>query len=173
MKTDTAFMINTGIAFSLCLLLACASIGFASAQPQQIDAATFARTAAASDAFEIQSSRLALERSASPRVRAFAQHMINDHSMTTAALSQSMATPAMFGAAGTLDERHAAMLSQLAAANGPEFDRLYDGMQLAAHREAVALYSSYARAGDDPRLVSFARTTLPALRQHLAMARRL
>jgi putative membrane protein len=72
-----------------------------------------------------------------------------------------------------LDPRHAGMLSQLSGLNGPSFERLYAQMQLASHREAVGLFSSYARSGDDPRLVSFARTTLPRLRHHLAMARRL
>jgi putative membrane protein len=171
METDTAFMVNTGIAFCFALL-ACVSIGFAVAQ-QRVDAATFARTAAATDAFEIQSSRLALERSSNPRVRAFAQHMIDDHAMTTTALSRSTPAMAMFLEPRILDERHATMLSQLEAESGPAFDRLYDGMQLAAHREAIALYSAYASEGDDPQLVSFARATLPALRQHLAMARRL
>jgi predicted outer membrane protein len=38
------------------------------------------------DAYEIESSRLALERSRNPRVRAFARRMVNDHAATTAAL---------------------------------------------------------------------------------------
>jgi len=70
--------------------------GPAAAQ-QRLDAPTLVRTASASDAFEIQSSRLALERSGNPRVRAFAEHMINDHSMTTAQLSQSAPSLVMFG----------------------------------------------------------------------------
>ena len=160
------------IAFGFCTFLTLASAGSAVAQ-QRLDAATFARTASASDAFEIQSSRLAMERSRNPRVRANAQRMVEDHSRTTAELAQTAASPVMFGGPGTLDPRHAAMLSQLAAQSGPAFDRLYDQMQLAGHREAVALFASYATTGDDPRLVTFARTTLPALRHHLAMARRL
>ena len=39
-----------------------------------------------SDAFEIESSRLALERSRNPAVRAYARQMVQDHSMTTQAL---------------------------------------------------------------------------------------
>jgi putative membrane protein len=171
MTTNTASMIKMGIASAICVLVSVAA-GPAAAQ-QRLDAPTFVRTASASDAFEIQSSRLALERSGNPRIRAFAEHMINDHSMTTAQLSQSAPTLVMFGAPGMLDERHAAMLSQLAAQNGPAFDRLYDQMQVAAHREAIALYSAYATTGDDPTLVGLTRNTLPVLRQHYAMARRL
>ena len=145
-------------------------VGGATAQ-QRIDAATFARTASSSDDFEVQSSQLALQRSTNPRVRAFAQQMINDHSRTRATLQQT--APMLMVSFGILDARHAGMLSQLAALNGPSFDRLYAQMQLAGHREAVALFSAYAAAGDDPRLVGFARSTLPHLRHHLAMARRL
>jgi putative membrane protein len=79
----------------------------------------------------------------------------------------------MFAGPGPLDERHASMLSQLAARNGPAFDRLYESMQLTAHREAMALYSSYAATGDDPALVGLAQKTLPLLRRRMAMARRL
>jgi putative membrane protein len=164
-------MIRLSIASAICAFMGLAA-GPAAAQ-QRLDAPTFVRTAAASDAFEIQSSRLALERSSNPRVRAFAEHMINDHSMTTAQLSQNAPTLVMFAAPGMLDERHAAMLSQLASQNGPAFDRLYDQMQLMAHREAIALYSAYATTGDNPALVDLTRNTLPVLRQHFSMARRL
>jgi putative membrane protein len=161
------------IVFAVCVSLTVAMAQSAAAQ-QRVDAMTFVRMATASDSFEIQSSQLALQRSSDPRVRAFAQHMVNDHSMTSAALSQSAPMQVAFTSPfGLLDPKHAAMLSQLAALSGPSFDRLYAQMQLAGHREAVALFSSYGATGDDARLVSFARTTLPRLRHHLAMARRL
>src|SRR4051812_1832629 len=46
----------------------------------------FRAEAVRSDAYEIESSRMALERSRDPRVRSFARRMIQDHSQTTAAL---------------------------------------------------------------------------------------
>jgi predicted outer membrane protein len=48
---------------------------------------TFRIMSAQSDAFEIASSQLALQRSRNPRVRAFAQRMIVDHSATSQALN--------------------------------------------------------------------------------------
>ena len=47
---------------------------------------TFRQMAMISDTFEIESSRLALERSRNARVRAFAEQMIQDHTMTSQAL---------------------------------------------------------------------------------------
>ena len=52
-----------------------------------IDSQTFRTMAAQSDAFEIASSRLALERSRNQRVLNYAQNMIQDHSQTSQALN--------------------------------------------------------------------------------------
>jgi predicted outer membrane protein len=54
---------------------------------QMMDSQTFRQMAMQSDAFEIASSRLALERSRNPRVRSFAQNMITDHGQTSQALN--------------------------------------------------------------------------------------
>lgn len=113
------------VLFGLCTLLTLVVMHSAAAQ-QRVDAATFARTVSASDGFEIQSSQLALQRSTNPKVRAFAQQMVNDHSRSSAALSQSAPMLTAFsGPSGLLDARHATMLSQLTAQSGPAFDRLY------------------------------------------------
>jgi predicted outer membrane protein len=54
---------------------------------QSMDSTTFRQMASQADAFEIAASRLALDRSRSPRVRTFAQKMISDHSQTSQALN--------------------------------------------------------------------------------------
>jgi predicted outer membrane protein len=64
-----------------------------------MDREDFRRMAMSSDAFEIASSRLALERSRNPRVRSYAQHMISDHGATTQALNGGTA---VYGASGEL-----------------------------------------------------------------------
>jgi len=72
-----------------------------------------------------------------------------------------------------IDARHADMLNQLASAPPRHFDRLYGRMQVAAHQEAVALFTAYAQSGEDPSLRAFAQSALPTLQHHLRMARRL
>lgn len=52
-----------------------------------MDSQSYRMMAAQSDAFEIASSQLALERSRNPAVRRFAQEMIRDHAMTSQALN--------------------------------------------------------------------------------------
>ena len=174
---------------------------------------SFRAAAVISDTFEIESSRIALERSRNPRVRDFAQQMIRDHTMTSQALmggSAGVGVPTgvvagavvgglvggpvgavvgagvggttaaatgggapAYAAGPTLDARHANMLNRLVAARGAQFDRLYGQMQVAAHREAVGLFSVYAQAGTDPNLRVFAQQTLPHLQHHLALAQSL
>jgi predicted outer membrane protein len=174
---------------------------------------SFRAAAVISDTFELESSRIALERSRNPRVRGFAQQMIQDHTMTSRALmggSAGVGVPTgvvagavvgglvggpvgavvgagvggttaavtgggapVYAAGPTLDARRADMLNRLVAARGPQFDRLYGQMQVAAHREAVALFSTYAQVGTDPNLRVFAQQTLPHLQNHMALARSL
>jgi predicted outer membrane protein len=69
---------------ALAALLASVS---APAFAQTMDSQTFRQMAMQSDAFEIASSRLALERSRNPRVQDYAQNMIADHSQTSQALN--------------------------------------------------------------------------------------
>jgi predicted outer membrane protein len=59
----------------------------AAAQPSMLTSTDFRQQAMISDSFELESSRLALEKSRNPRIRLFASMMIRDHSMTTAALT--------------------------------------------------------------------------------------
>jgi putative membrane protein len=143
------------------------------AAPAMLTPETYRTMAMISDSFEIESSRLALQRSGNPRIRNFANMMVRDHSMTSQALMGGMQLAALGGMAPALDDRHAAMLNQLAAASGPQFDRLYAQMQVMAHREALALHGSYAQAGTDPALRTFAQQVTPHIRHHLATARRL
>ena len=127
----------------------------------------FRAMALQSDAFEIASSQLALQRSRSPAIRSFARQMIRDHSMT----SQALGVPA--GSAVALDARHASMLNQLAPLSGRAFDAAYGQMQVIAHQEAVGMFAAYAQGGVDPAMRAFAQQVLPSLQMHLTMAQRL
>ena len=69
------------------------------AVPMMLDAQTYRTMAMVSDSFEIESSRMALERSRNPRIRNFANMMVRDHSMTSQALMGGMQMAAMGGMA--------------------------------------------------------------------------
>ncbi len=143
------------------------------AAPMMLTPDTYRAMAMISDSFEIEAARLAQQRSGYAAVRNYANMMIRDHSMTSQALMGRVQIAALGGMAPALDSRHAAMLNQLGAASGPQFDRLYGQMMVMSHQEALALHGSYAQAGTDPALRTFAASVTPHIRHHLATARRL
>ncbi|HEX8380484.1 MAG TPA: DUF4142 domain-containing protein [Allosphingosinicella sp.] len=136
------------------------------------DRAAYVQMAAASDLFEIQSSQLALSRAQNPEVRAFAQLLIEHHTMTTQQLTAA-ATAAGTPPNPTLMPMQAEMISQLQGANGADFDRLFLRQQVPAHEMALALHSNYAGHGDTPTLRTVAAAAVPIVRQHLERARAL
>lgn len=128
----------------------------------------FIENVSVSNLFEIESSRLALNRSENPPVRDFAHQMIEDHTEAgeafEAALAESMSSPNI--AKSALDSKHRQILNRLQKENAANFDEAYVQAQLNAHQDAVSLFRSYAQNGDDPALRDFAAETLPTLENH-------
>jgi putative membrane protein len=135
------------------------------------DPALFVDKAGRSGAFEIEASKLALSKATSGEVKTFAGRMVDDHTRVANELRQAaggLSVPA------EPDAAQRAKIDALSNANGADFDRSYaNEVGVAAHEEAVALFDDYARNGTDANLKAFAEKTLPALRDHLAMAKQL
>jgi putative membrane protein len=126
--------------------------------------------AAMMDMAEIQTGRLAVSQGASESVRQFGQRMIDDHTRTSQQLMQ-MASAAGFTPPQTLDAKHQAAAAKLGRLTGAEFDRAYMKQMVKDHQEAVSLYQRQSARGTMADLRSFASATLPALQEHLTMAR--
>lgn len=130
--------------------------------------------AAVTDLYEIESSRIALRRAKSPRVRAFAQLMIRDHERTAANLKNFVASnPVNIALPKYLDARRAAMIQNLSKASDAEFDAVYVGQQAAAHQEAMNLHKSFANRGDYPKLKSLAAAAAKLVEHHGSLIRAL
>ncbi|BBK35951.1 hypothetical protein STAQ_10290 [Allostella sp. ATCC 35155] len=134
----------------------------------------FARKATIGNMFEIETSRLALERSRNPDIRAFAQRVTADHGRLAAQMLQTMQPPNRGVATpDALDEAHARKLATLREAEDDRFDRLYLQMQVEAHEQAVALHGAYAEDGEHVGLRSLAATAKPIVEEHLRRVREL
>ena len=141
-----------------------------------LTAAAFARTAAMSDLYEMEASRLAEQRSQNAQVKQFAQHMLRDHQKTTNELKGML--PQLQGVSAQqmptgLDQQHQALVQQLQGAQGAEFDRIFAQQQLQSHQTAVELFRAYAQSGDNAQLKQWASQTLPSLEEHLRQAQQL
>lgn len=129
--------------------------------------ASFVKTASVANMFEIESSRVALEKSQDQNIKNFAQEMINDHSKTGDNLKATLQSANIDAQPSTtLDTAHQKKLNDLKNATGADFDRKYVQMQEDAHKEAVTLFQGYAQNGDNVDLKQFASDTLPTLEQH-------
>jgi putative membrane protein len=141
-----------------------------------LTAAAFARTAAMSDLYEMEASRLADQRSQNAQVKQFAQHMLRDHQKTTDELKGLL--PQIQGVSASqlptsLDQQHQALVQQLQGAQGAQLDRLFAQQQIQAHQTAVELFRAYAQSGDNAQLKQWAAQTLPSLEEHLRQAQQL
>lgn len=130
----------------------------------------FVMTAAMSGMAEVEMGRMAVERGASDAVKQFGQRMIDDHTRTNSELMQITSTLGVTPPAA-LDARHRAASAKLARLSGPAFDRAYAKQMVDDHQKAVSLFQRESERGANPELKSFAARTLPALREHLEMAR--
>lgn len=133
------------------------------AAPFSVDKASFVKAVSSSNAFEIESSKLAEQKAKDGDVKEFAKQMIADHTKAAEELKKAAKTE---GGEPPLAPKHAAMLETLNGASDRDFQPLYIEMQAAAHMEAVSLFATYAKGGDDPAVKAFAKKTLPTLEMH-------
>lgn len=145
-------------------------------RPTEMMAATptakmFADLATKNDAFEIAAARLALAKSRSPAIRAYATKMIAAHAQATARIKKAAAAarPAIVPDASSTQD-YDAKLAELRGLTGPAFDQAYVAGQIHEHHVALSLYQLYAAGGTVPGLKAAATATVAMLNRHLAMA---
>ena len=128
----------------------------------------FTDKAAKSDAFEIASAKLAVDKAASPDLKSFAEMMITDHTASTATIKKaaSAAMPAII-ADPTLTSDQQSKLADLGKLSGKDFDKAYADQQIDAHKDALSLMQLYADKGDVAPLKAAAGEIAPKVQTHL------
>ena len=132
----------------------------------------FANAAAASDKFEIDSSKLAASQASSAAVKSFADKMISAHTTSTAKLKSTAAAmnPAMTPD-DTLNAEQQSTLDSLKGKKGADFDSAYAAAQVDGHQKTLDALKAYAASGDNATLKSFAEGMVPTVTAHLNMAK--
>lgn len=136
-------------------------------------ATEFAAAAAASDLFEIESSKMAQSQAQSADVKMFASMLVKDHTKSTAELKQIASKENITLSPPTLMPDMQSKIDALKNAKGAEFDTLYMTQQVPAHESALKLHQGYAQNGDNAALKAFASKTAPVVSKHLDEARSL
>ncbi len=132
---------------------------------------TFLLNVAMADMTEIAASNKATA-SANPHVAKFARMMVADHTKNSEELKQ-LADSKHVQLPSDLDAQHSAAVAALPDAPGKDFDAAYVKAMVADHKEAVSLFDTEAKGGTDADVKGFAMTTLPTLKHHKRMAKKL
>jgi putative membrane protein len=145
-----------------------------SAESSPLTSQGFANAAAASDRFEIESSKLAATSAQSSAVKSFAAKMITAHTASTAKLKVATASlsPAVTPD-DTLSSDQQQKLDNLKGLHGAAFDSAYGSAQIEAHQAALDALNGYAASGDNATLKDLAKGLVPTVTAHLNMAKSL
>ncbi len=141
----------------------------APAKPAEGPDASFVHKAGEGDLAELELSRLAADRAASPKVRAYAQTIVRDHGQTSRELAiiaahENIALP------DVVDEEHSQVLDALAGEGGAIFDDNYITAMLAAHQQLARLLQSSEAAVSSDELRTYIRKTLPVVERERRLA---
>lgn len=135
--------------------------------------ATFLANTAASNQFEIESSKVALTKTRNDKVKSFANQMVTDHTSAGTKFKQAVADAKLTPPPEKLDAKHQALLDDLKKKDGAGFDAAYIKAQTDGHVETVGMFEAYAKGGDNARMKQFAGDMLPTLKTHLDAVRQL
>lgn len=122
---------------------------------------------------EIETAKLALQKTQSDRVKSFAQQMVDDHTkgleeVRKVAAARSLILPS------ELDAKHKALAAKLEKLSGDKFDRSYmEQAGVQAHKEAHQLVTKAESSAQDSELKSLATRLQPTIHQHLNNAEQL
>lgn len=152
-------------------IFALSLVGASAMAADTIDADDFVEDASAAGVAEIETAKLALQKSTSGDIKTFAQSVITDHTAANRELASiaSKKKLKVSTEAELLNKAKAAILKQR---DGESFNAAYANNQVKAHKDAIELFKK-ASVSADPDLASFAVATLPKLEHHLHVAQEL
>ncbi len=121
---------------------------------------------------EVDAAKLALTKSASDSVKAFAQMMIDDHTNAQTELA-SLAQQQGVQLPDSTDDQHRMFKQRLMQVSGNTFDSAYVAAQVQDHVKTIALFNAEIKNGRDAQTKAYASKLLPKLQMHLQHAQAL
>jgi putative membrane protein len=155
---------------SICLLAAILFCAKPSAETFELDSQKFIDIASINSVSEIETAKVALQKSASPAVQNYAQAMITENTNYLNEL-RSLASQHHLSMPSDVELQTKAR-KYVFERKGQDFDRAYAGMRAAERRKMVNLYRQ-AINSNDASFKIYAETALPSLMQQLYEAQKL
>jgi len=119
---------------------------------------------------EVALGKLAVEKGSSDAVKQFAQKMIDDHTKANDEMKQ-LTTGGGMTLPDALDSKHQSRVDKLARLSGAEFDKAYIKDQQNFHQQNVKEFQQEAQYGAVAQVKDLASKSLPALQQHVELAK--
>ncbi len=135
-------------------------------KPVQADASNFAVEAANGGMMEVLLGKVAQENASSPRVKAFGEMMVRDHSEAGDKL-KNIASSLNIALPDSVSDDSRKEIDKLKKKKGKEFDKAYVSMMVDDHKKDIAEFRKCADNCSDSSIKSFASNTLPVLEKHL------
>jgi len=126
----------------------------------------FVMAAARGGTAEVEMGKLATEKASSPDVKAFGQHMAEEHGQANAQL-RSIADKQNLTLPWTMNAKQQATYDLLKNKTGADFDKAYVDAMVKDHEEDVKAFQREADKGKDEQIKAFASETLTVLEGHL------
>lgn len=121
---------------------------------------------------EIKMAQIAKDYASDPKIKQFADRIIQDHTSSNRQLMQ-LVKGSDISVPDAPDREHEKLIDRLWSLEGEEFDREFMRAELRDHEQAVNLYQREASSGEDSDLKAFAQDCVPILQEHLSQAKSL
>jgi putative membrane protein len=155
--------------------------GMASAQAQRQRGSASRSVLGASDqrfmesayrdgATEVELGKLGVQKATNPKVKDFAQKLVDDHTKLNTEL-ESLAKQK--GVTLTMPQSKSATETRLDKMSGAAFDKAFMHNMVMDHEKAISLYETEAKSGTDNDVKEFASKYLPELKSHLDTAKQI
>ncbi len=168
-SSRTPSLKSVAIGAAVALLGGIAINSIAAAAPGAYDK-QFLSKAADAGSMEIAASKVAQSKTSNPEVKKFADAMLAEHAKVADELKQ-LASSKQIEVNDQPGKKHQAQIDKLSRLEGQPFDKEYAAsIGVAAHKEAVKLFTDASQKASDPDIKALATKTLPALQHHLDMA---
>ena len=138
--------------------------------PVDNESSDFAVKAASGGMMEVKLGEIAQQNASLPRVKAFGQMMVQDHSKANEEL-KSLAGSKNVTLPDSVGEDHSKHIQDLSKKTGKDFDKAYIDMMVDDHNEDIDMFDKASKDLKDADLKAFAGKTLPTLRAHLDSAK--
>ncbi len=121
---------------------------------------------------EIAAGKIAMTRAQNEQVKKFGARMVEDHTKANNELT-TIVSEIKVPVPEKLSAEHEKMLMHFQNDSAADFDKDYMDHMVKAHEKAVELFTKASKECKNEKLKAFAEKTLPTLKQHLALARKI